>query len=117
MEHYHHNHVLPKGFGAIRVGKEEEELQRFVVPIACLNHSLFMDLLKEAEEEYAYKQEGAITILCNVGHYLEVRDAIERSITCRAVHHYHHCVPPFHFTGCMNIYYHCFISCYLFCMY
>ncbi|KAG2720617.1 hypothetical protein I3760_02G044200 [Carya illinoinensis] len=52
---------MPKGCLAIKVGKGEER-QRFVVPVIYFNNSLFMQLLKEAEEEYGFDQKGIITI-------------------------------------------------------
>ncbi|RYR24136.1 hypothetical protein Ahy_B02g057636 [Arachis hypogaea] len=49
--------VIPKGFMAIKVGQGEEQ-QRFVVPVIYFNHPLFMQLLKEAEEEYVHYSFG-----------------------------------------------------------
>ncbi|KAF7843906.1 auxin-responsive protein SAUR32 [Senna tora] len=58
---------VPKGCLAIKVGQGgEEELQRFVVPVIYFNHPLFLQLLKEAEEEYGFDQKGTITIPCHV---------------------------------------------------
>ncbi|KAG6518355.1 hypothetical protein ZIOFF_021830 [Zingiber officinale] len=41
-----------KGWMALRVGPEGEEQRRFVVPVACLSHPLFAELLDEAAAEY-----------------------------------------------------------------
>ncbi|KAL1206280.1 Auxin-responsive protein SAUR32 [Cardamine amara subsp. amara] len=48
---------VPKGCLAIKVGSKEEEKHRFVVPVFYLNHPLFMQLLREAEEEYGFEQK------------------------------------------------------------
>ncbi|KAF5464516.1 hypothetical protein F2P56_014589 [Juglans regia] len=56
---------VPKGCLAIKVGQGEKQ-QRFVVPVMYFNHPLFMQLLKEAEEEYGFDQKGTITIPCHV---------------------------------------------------
>ncbi|KAK6919923.1 Small auxin-up RNA [Dillenia turbinata] len=72
--HHHHNHYhgkkqvirdIPKGCLAIKVGQGEQQ-QRFVVPVMYFNHPLFIQLLKEAEEEYGFEQKGTITIPCQV---------------------------------------------------
>ncbi|XP_039035814.1 auxin-responsive protein SAUR32-like [Hibiscus syriacus] len=61
--HHHHHHGkkqfsdVPKGCLAVNVGSEGEEQQRFVVPVMYFNHPLFMQLLKEAEEEYGFDQK------------------------------------------------------------
>ncbi|KAF5202282.1 Auxin-responsive family protein, partial [Thalictrum thalictroides] len=61
-------YMIPKGYLAIMVGRQaiDVELQRFVVPVMYLNHPLFIQLLKEAEEEYGFDQKGTITIPCQV---------------------------------------------------
>ncbi|XP_073011539.1 auxin-responsive protein SAUR32-like [Typha latifolia] len=68
----------PRGCMAIRVGSEGEEQRRFVVPVMYLNHPLFVDLLKEAEEEYGFYHQGAITIPCHVDHFRHVQATIDR---------------------------------------
>ncbi|KAL5725359.1 hypothetical protein ACHQM5_008513 [Ranunculus cassubicifolius] len=56
--------VVPKGHIALYVG--ESQKKRFVVPLAYLNHSLFQDLLNQAEEEYGYSHPmGGLTIPCD----------------------------------------------------
>ncbi|KAF3492668.1 hypothetical protein DY000_02056851 [Brassica cretica] len=72
---------VPKGCLAIKVGSREEEKQRFVVPIFYFNHPLFMQLLKEAEEEYGFEQKGTITIPCHVEVFRYVQDKIHREIS------------------------------------
>ncbi|CAH1416476.1 unnamed protein product [Lactuca virosa] len=78
----HHQVQVPKGCLAVNVGEAGGEQQRFVVPIICFNHPLFMQLLKEAEEEYGFEQKGTITIPCNVHHFL--------TVISRIIHHHHH---------------------------
>ncbi|PWA80898.1 small auxin-up RNA [Artemisia annua] len=61
-----HKQSVPKGCLAVKVGEASGEQQRFVVPVTWFNHPLFMQLLKEAEDEYGFEQKGTITIPCNV---------------------------------------------------
>ncbi|KAL8136996.1 hypothetical protein V2J09_002997 [Rumex salicifolius] len=56
--------VVPKGFLAVCVGKE---LKRFVIPTHHLSHQAFGILLREAEEEFGFQQEGVLKIPCEVG--------------------------------------------------
>ncbi|XP_008780159.1 auxin-induced protein 15A-like [Phoenix dactylifera] len=54
---------VPKGHFAIYVG---EYRKRFVIPVSYLNHSLFQDLLHEAEEEYGFDQPmGRLRVPCS----------------------------------------------------
>ncbi|XP_057450841.1 auxin-responsive protein SAUR32-like [Lotus japonicus] len=78
---------VPKGCMAIKVGQGEEK-QRFVVPVMYLNHPLFMQLLKEAEEEYGFDQKGTITIPCHVEEFRNVQGLIDRH---KSLHHHHGC--------------------------
>ncbi|XAR74057.1 hypothetical protein NMG60_11008223 [Bertholletia excelsa] len=55
--------VVPKGFLAVCVGKE---LKRFVIPTDYLGHQAFGVLLREAEEEFGFQQEGVLKIPCEV---------------------------------------------------
>ncbi|KAH1108601.1 hypothetical protein J1N35_012369 [Gossypium stocksii] len=100
----HHQHQqgkkqgsdVPKGCLAIKVGSEGEEQQRFVVPVIYFNHPLFMQLLKEAEEEYGFDQKGTITIPCNVQEFRNVRGLIDRE---NSLHHHHH----HHYVWCFRV--------------
>ncbi|XP_061372887.1 auxin-responsive protein SAUR32-like [Gastrolobium bilobum] len=78
---------VPKGCLAIKVGQQGEEQQRFVVPVMYFNHPLFMQLLKEAEEEYGFDQKGTITIPCHVEEFRNIRGLIDRE---KSLHHHHH---------------------------
>ncbi|KAG7990630.1 hypothetical protein I3843_02G034800 [Carya illinoinensis] len=84
---------VPKGCLAIKVGQGEEQ-QRFVVPVMYFNHPLFMQLLKEAEEEYGFDQKGTITIPCHVEEFRNVQGMIDRE---KSLHHRHviGCFGPF----------------------
>ncbi|GLT41532.1 hypothetical protein SLA2020_155890 [Shorea laevis] len=89
--HFHHHHHgkkdlkdIPKGCLAIMVGHEGEEQQRFVVPVIYINHPLFSQLLKEAEEEYGFDQKGPITIPCHVEEFRTLQGLIDKE------HHHHH---------------------------
>ncbi|KAJ8748556.1 hypothetical protein K2173_003457 [Erythroxylum novogranatense] len=77
---------VPKGCLAVKVGQGEEQ-QRFVVPVLYFNHPLFMQLLKEAEEEYGFDQKGTITIPCHVEVFRNVQGMIDRE---RSIHQHHH---------------------------
>ncbi|THU58217.1 hypothetical protein C4D60_Mb03t11840 [Musa balbisiana] len=81
---------IRKGWMGIRVGGEGEERQRFVVPVDYLSHPLFVGLLKEAEEEYGFDHQGAITIPCHVEHFRRVQDIIDRDCNSVAAGHHHH---------------------------
>ncbi|KAI5679567.1 hypothetical protein M9H77_00794 [Catharanthus roseus] len=59
--------VVPKGYLAVSVGKEEEEvIKRFLIPTEYLSHKAFGILLREAEEEFGFQQEGVLKIPCQV---------------------------------------------------
>ncbi|KAF3785649.1 Auxin-responsive protein [Nymphaea thermarum] len=68
---------VPKGCFAILVGQGAEQ-QRFVVPIIYLNHPLFVQLLKEAEDEYGFDQKGTINIPCHVAQFQYVQGLIDK---------------------------------------
>ncbi|KAE9608830.1 hypothetical protein Lal_00020482 [Lupinus albus] len=87
--HFHHHHDkkdIPKGCLAILVGQGEEQ-QRFVIPVIYFNHPLFMQLLKEAEEEYGFKHKGPIIIPCHVEQFRTVQGMIDRD---KSHHHHDH---------------------------
>ncbi|XP_047327991.1 auxin-responsive protein SAUR32-like [Impatiens glandulifera] len=98
---HHHHHAggkkdtcggakdIPKGFMAIKVGQGEEQ-QRFIIPVMYVNHPLFMQLLKEAEEEYGFDQKGPITIPCHVEEFRHVQGIIDKENSPHLHHHHHH---------------------------
>ncbi|XP_060218338.1 auxin-responsive protein SAUR32-like [Lycium barbarum] len=83
---------VPKGYLAIKVGQEEEEQQRFVVPVSYFNHPLFIQLLKEAEEVYGFHHKGTITIPCHVEQFRSIQGKIDKH---HHNHHHHIHVPCF----------------------
>ena len=54
---------VPRGFFAVCIG---EEMKRFVIPTEYLGHWAFEELLREAEEEFGFRHEGALRIPCDV---------------------------------------------------
>ena len=98
LPHLHHHKKqardVPKGCLAIKVGQGEEQ-QRFVVPVIYFNHPLFIQLLKEAEEEYGFDQKGTISIPCHVEEFRNVQGMIDRE---KSVHHHH-------LVGCFRAWY------------
>ncbi|KAK6926065.1 Small auxin-up RNA [Dillenia turbinata] len=93
---FHHNHQnkkemtdIPKGCLAIMVGQGEEQ-QRFVIPVIYINHPLFTQLLKEAEEEYGFEQKGPITIPCHVEEFRNVQGLIDKEKSLLHHHSHHH---------------------------
>ncbi|XP_030467187.1 auxin-responsive protein SAUR32-like [Syzygium oleosum] len=83
LHHHHHQDSLqdvPRGCLAISVGQGEEQ-QRFVIPVAYVNHPLFMDLLREAEDEYGFDQKGTINIPCHVDEFRNVQGMIDRVVS------------------------------------
>uniref|UniRef100_A0A0E0E5Z7 Auxin-responsive protein n=1 Tax=Oryza meridionalis TaxID=40149 RepID=A0A0E0E5Z7_9ORYZ len=54
---------VPKGSFAVYVG---EEMRRFVIPTEYLGHWAFERLLRDAEEEFGFRHQGALRIPCDV---------------------------------------------------
>lgn len=61
------NEVVPEdvkeGHIAV-VAMDGEQLKRFVVPLSCLSHPRFVQLLEQAAEEYGFDHRGALAIPC-----------------------------------------------------
>ncbi|OWM79668.1 auxin-responsive protein SAUR32-like [Punica granatum] len=98
LHFHHHNHPhhekkelkdIPKGCMAVLVGQGEEQ-KRFVIPVDYINHRLFVQLLKEAEEEFGFDQKGPITIPCHVEEFRSIQDSINRENLALDHHHHHH---------------------------
>ncbi|CBI18450.3 unnamed protein product, partial [Vitis vinifera] len=66
--------VVPKGFLAVCVGKE---LKRFIIPTEYLGHQAFGVLLREAEEEFGFQQEGVLKIPCEVAVFERILKVVE----------------------------------------
>ncbi|KAJ4792291.1 SAUR-like auxin-responsive protein family [Rhynchospora pubera] len=64
---------VPKGCFAVCVG---EEMKRYVVPTEYLSHVAFVDLLREAEEEFGFQQEGVLRIPCEVAVFESVLQVV-----------------------------------------
>ncbi|CAO2817937.1 unnamed protein product [Amaranthus hypochondriacus] len=68
------NGSVPKGFLAVDVG---EARKRFVIPTNYLSHQAFSVLLKEAEEEFGFQQEGVLRIPCEVDVFEHIMKMVE----------------------------------------
>lgn len=69
---------VPKGHFAVYVG--EGKKKRFVIPISYLNHPLFLDLLKKAQEEFGYDHPtGGLTIPCSEDYFVTLTSALNSS--------------------------------------
>lgn len=55
---------VKEGHFAVFSVNPEEEPQRFVVELHWLNHPSFLKLLKKAEDEYGFRQEGVLEFPC-----------------------------------------------------
>ncbi|GAA0158069.1 hypothetical protein Leryth_011365 [Lithospermum erythrorhizon] len=67
--------VVPKGYLAVCVGRE---LKRFVIPMEYLTHQAFGILLREAEEEFGFQQEGVLKIPCEVSMFEKILKMMEQ---------------------------------------
>ncbi|KAL4309993.1 hypothetical protein GQ457_01G024500 [Hibiscus cannabinus] len=66
---------IPKGFLAVCVGKE---LKRFIIPTEYLGHEAFRILLRRAEEEFGFQQEGVLKIPCEVAVFEKILEAVQQ---------------------------------------
>ncbi|MCL7027362.1 hypothetical protein MKW94_014249 [Papaver nudicaule] len=82
---------VKKGCVAVQVGLEAEDggFQRFVIPISCLYHHLFKQLLDKAYEVYGYHSNGPLMLPCSVDDFLHLRWRIERETSSNSHHHQH----------------------------
>ncbi|KAK6796118.1 hypothetical protein RDI58_009573 [Solanum bulbocastanum] len=70
------NNNVPKGCLAVLcVGKEEEK--RFVIPMDYLAHQSFQVLLREAEEEFGFQQQGILKIPCQLSLFDKILKTIQ----------------------------------------
>jgi len=70
--------TTPKGQVAVYVGGGEASL-RYVVPVVYFNHPMFGELLREAEEEFGFQQEGVLRIPCEVPVFETILKAVEKN--------------------------------------
>ncbi|KAK9677771.1 hypothetical protein RND81_11G165700 [Saponaria officinalis] len=70
---YSKNQGVPKGHLAVYVGDFNESKRRYVVPLSCLSHPTFQQLLSLAEEEFGFHHPaGGLTIPCNDETFIEI---------------------------------------------
>ncbi|CAN1139503.1 Auxin-responsive protein SAUR71 [Linum perenne] len=62
-----------KGRVSVSVGKEGK---RYAVPTEYLGHQAFRVLLREAEEEFGFQQEGVLRIPCEVAAFERILKAV-----------------------------------------
>lgn len=65
----------PKGHLAVSVGPA---MRRFVIPTEYLKHQAFAALLREAEEEFGFQQEGLLRIPCDVPAFEAILRAVDK---------------------------------------
>ncbi|KAL5215431.1 hypothetical protein ABZP36_006832 [Zizania latifolia] len=66
----------PRGHLAVCVGPS---MQRFVIPTEFLKHRAFAALLREAEEEFGFQQEGVLRIPCEVPVFEAILKSVEKN--------------------------------------
>ncbi|KAL0923711.1 hypothetical protein M5K25_007779 [Dendrobium thyrsiflorum] len=77
----------PKGHLVVYVGGGEKETgppQRYFVPVLYCNHPLFLELLREAEEEFGFQHPAGITIPCPTSRFEWVSNRIAGAIDRRS---------------------------------
>lgn len=66
---------VPRGYCPVYVGMEQ---RRFVIPTSYLGHPVFRLLLEKAEEEFGFRQEGALAIPCETEAFKYILQCVER---------------------------------------
>ncbi|EEF50344.1 auxin-responsive protein SAUR36 [Ricinus communis] len=77
--------TVPKGHLAVYVGQKDGDFHRVLVPVIYFNHPLFGELLREAEREYGFNQQGGITIPCRYSEFERVQTRIAAGSGVRAL--------------------------------
>ncbi|KAG8475054.1 hypothetical protein CXB51_031841 [Gossypium anomalum] len=68
---------VPKGHLAVYVGRRNGgDFHRVLVPVIYFNHPLFGELLREAEKEYGFCNQGGIMIPCGFSEFEKVQTRI-----------------------------------------
>lgn len=70
--------TVPKGHLAVYVGQKDGDYKRVLVPVIYINHPLFSELLREAEEEFGFNHPGGITIPCRISEFERVQTRIQQ---------------------------------------
>ncbi|XP_047326300.1 auxin-responsive protein SAUR71-like [Impatiens glandulifera] len=65
----------PSGTLPVYVGAER---RRFVIPTEFLNMPIFVALLNQAGEEFGYRNNGGLTLLCDVNFFEVLLEFLER---------------------------------------
>ncbi|KAB5551942.1 hypothetical protein DKX38_009253 [Salix brachista] len=68
----------PAGYLAVYVGMQEK---RFLIPTRFLNMPVFVGLLRKTEEEFGFKCNGALVLLCEVEFFEEVLRLLDKDET------------------------------------
>ncbi|MED6168979.1 hypothetical protein PIB30_017124 [Stylosanthes scabra] len=68
--------AVPKGCLAVSVGVGSE-VKRFVIPTEYLRHEAFEMLLRQAEEEFGFQQEGVLRIPCQLSLFHTILDLLQ----------------------------------------
>ncbi|KAK4345739.1 hypothetical protein RND71_035915 [Anisodus tanguticus] len=84
------NEVVPndvkEGYFAVLSVNEEEEPKRFVMELHWLTKPSFLNLLKQAEDEYGFEQKGVLEVPCRAEELQNILELnIGRNITSFAV--------------------------------
>lgn len=76
---------IAKGHIAVYVGERYYNKHRkFVVPISYLEHPLFQELLRKAEDEYGFDHPmGGLTIPCSETTFLTIISHLNLISTCQ----------------------------------
>ncbi|CAO2044099.1 unnamed protein product [Urochloa humidicola] len=71
---------VPAGHVAVSVEGSGDGPRRFVVRVAHLTHPAFLELLRQAEEEYGFPSaSGPIALPCDEDHFLDVLHRVTSS--------------------------------------
>ncbi|XP_019198483.1 PREDICTED: uncharacterized protein LOC109192347 [Ipomoea nil] len=70
--------AVPKGCLAVQCVEKSGEVKRFVIPTEYLAHDLFGVLLREAEEEFGFQQEGILKIPCEFAVFEKILKAVQQ---------------------------------------
>lgn len=96
QQHHGVTKDIPKGYVAIKVGQGKEQ-KKIAVPVTYLNHPLFVQLLKEAEEVYGFAHRGTIIIPCQLAEFQCVQDLIGSTHNNNKSFQHHR-----HLVGCLR---------------